>query len=217
MSPDTSGTAGPHPDLRSLYCNALGLIGDSSMPSSHPDVPGLFARLQPDDLTIRCRRTWHGIRSINPALNGGDFAASIIQFSADGHHFSFFIEAMRPAGENEWQWGGTSGGERPVDEMENVGGFSVIGGSYVCVGGLTTNRPNVAAIQVEHADSSQITVAVGDDGAVIALAPVVSAPSSEDEVIVRNLDASGGVLSEDRTWIGDGGPPPADMFAAMRS
>ncbi len=214
MSIDPTGAAGPHPDLRGLYCNALDLMRQqmADHPGAGPPIP---ANLQPDDVTIRSQRTWYGVDGFSPEINGANYAAAIVQLSDGDNHFSFFIEAKQPGGRGEWQWAGTSGGAQQENRLDDSGGFSLSGGSHVCVGGLTHLRPKLKAIEVEHADGSRVSAPVGADGAIIVLAPVMSEPSQADEVIVRYLDANGNTLSEDRAWFGNGGPPPMEMLQQM--
>lgn len=214
MSTDPTGAAGPHPDLRELYCDALGQLRQqmSNHPGAGPPIP---ANLQPDDLTVRSQRTWYGVEGFSAEINGSNYAAAIVQFSDGANHFSFFMEAKQPDGSGEWLRAGTSGGARPQQQLDDSGGFNLSGGSHVCVGGLTQRCPKLKAIEVEHADGSRVSAPVGDDGAIIVLAPIMSEPSPSDEVIVRYLDGDGNAISEDRAWIGNGGPPPPEIMQRM--
>jgi hypothetical protein len=210
MPSDPTGYAGPHPDLRALYCEGFSEHREQ-LSGGRPDVAAALAGLRAADLNVRCQRTWYGVRSFNEALDGGDYSASIVQFAAGDRHFSFLVEATRSAGEEAWVWRGASGGQQPREALDAAGGFSIAGGSYACMGGLAGPGAGFAAVQIEHADGTLYSAEIATDGCVMVFAPVVSQPSPTDEVILRYLDAQGTILHENRIWIGDGNPPPRDM------
>jgi hypothetical protein len=89
--------------------------------------------------------------------------------------------------------------------------MNISGGRYVCAGGQLGSWPEVASIQVEHADGSIYSARVESDGCAVVFAPVISEPSPTDGVIVRYLDANGQVVTEERGWLGSGGPPPPEL------
>ena len=232
MATDPTGYAGPHPDLRPLFRDALEQM--RAQMAEHPgpgtDQQGLPSETQSTDVTVRSQRTWHDIRVPDPTMSGVDLSAGIVQFSDGPKHYSFFIEAVRRPDSTDWQHAGISGGERPAGELDRAGGFMITGGQYVCVGRLR-GKPGFVArllqrllrrkpfghIEVEHADGMTYRASVEDDGGCIVFAPIVESVAADDQITVRYLDESGRVMTQDRTWIGNGGPPPAAMFAAMRS
>ena len=223
MATDPTGYAGPHPDLRPLFCGALELMNEQAdgHTGGSPGPPGM----QPDDLTVRCQRTWRDIDVPGSSIDGSDFSAGIIQFAANRKHYSYFVEAARQPGSPEWSWAGMSGGERSRSARDRAGGFMLAGGANACIGEMRQpsgrfaallqrifRKRSVAQIQVEHADETRYSAGFGDDGACIVFAPVVKSIAYDDQVVVRRLDATGNVVSEDRVWIGDGGPPPPEIL-----
>jgi hypothetical protein len=68
MATDSTGLAGPHPDLRPLLIDALEAMRTEV--TQHPDQEssssGLPIPANPDSVTVRCQRTWYDIRVPSP-------------------------------------------------------------------------------------------------------------------------------------------------------
>jgi hypothetical protein len=161
-------------------------------------------------------------------MSGSDFSAGIVQFRSNGRHYSYFLEAGRQADSVDWHYASLSGGGRPARELDRAGGFMITSGQYVCVGRLRNSpgrlmaliqrlfgRSGFGQIEVEHADRTTYKASVGNDGGCIVFAPVVETVSPTDEVVVRYLDENSKTLGTDRTWVGDGSPPPAELLAQI--
>jgi hypothetical protein len=198
-----TGANGSHPDLREAICAA---VNQSMMSDDLPEEHRMRTPATPDQLDIRCQRTWHTVTTINPRLNGGDFSACVTEFTDGGDHYAFFIEAAKPIDADDWQLAGWSGGKRPPELDGHAGGFMIAGGSHVCVGGIGY-APDGGKLRVEMADGSSYED-VAADGCAIVFAPVMTAPAPDDHVVVSWHDASGATLGSDRVFVGDGRTPP---------
>ncbi|HUG14184.1 MAG TPA: hypothetical protein VMM78_04125 [Thermomicrobiales bacterium] len=200
---DLSLSEPPQPDLRQLVCDAVSQM--MTMPDL-PDDQRLDGAVQPDEIAIRCQRTWHDISTVNARINGGSFSACVGQFERNGELYSYFVEAVSPPGDSKWHAMGSSGGKMPAVMRDRAGGFMLSGGSHVCAGGLG---------QVEHGGTLRIEMADGTsyedrsiDGCCIVFAPVTSAPSPDDHIRVRVFNADGIEDSMKRVRLGDGRTPP---------
>lgn len=225
MTTDPTGYAGPHPDLRMVYYEALVRIREQIEGSGREayearafqnysmEIP---VDLKPEDLTITCWRTWRNVRSHSPQFNGRDFSTGAVLFESGGLRFSFFAEAWRVPDTDEWLCSSMNGAGWPLDEPHDAREMKFSGGRYVCVGGQANTWPELASIQVEHADGSTYSAAVEDDGCVVVFAPVTSEPSPTDDVIVRHFDANGQLITEERGWLGAGGRPPPEVLKAWQ-
>lgn len=201
--PDHTPPTHPQPDLRRIACDAVAHMMASP---ELPDDQRIDSPLQPDEITIRCQRTWHGITTINARISGGDFSACVAQFERNGELYSYFIEAVRPSGDNEWHPMGSSGGKMPEAMRDRAGGFSGSPGSHVCVGGVGQVEDG-GRLSVEMADGT-LYEDTAIDGCCVVFAPVTSPPSPDDHIRVRVFNAAGVEDRMTRVWIGDGRTPP---------
>lgn len=199
---EVSGGAGPHPDPRELLFAYLVNLAEHARPEHRH---AFAAPTAPEQIDVRCQRTWHNIATLNSRLNGGSFTACVARYARDGELYSYFVEAARPAGSVEWACAGASGGKAPAGPRDRAGGFMLAGGSHVCVGGIGA-VPDGGLLRVELADGSVHTSAAAD-GCAIVFAPVTTPAKPDDHVVVRRLDRDGAELGSDRVWMGDGGPP----------
>ena len=192
-----------HPDLRQEICDAVNQV---MMKDDFPSEHRMQQPASPDQVTIRCQRTWHDITTLNPRLDGGSFSACIAEFDQDGEIFSFFVEAAQTPERPAWGIAGWSGGRQPPELRDQMGGFMISGGSHVCVGGMG-RVPDGGTLRVEMADGT-MHESTATDSCAIVFAPVTTPPSPNDHIIVSWYDASGVELGSDRVWIGDGRTPP---------
>jgi hypothetical protein len=139
-------------------------------------------------------------------MNGADFAAAVVQAEQDGRLFSFFVEAVKPAGRENWRGTGSSGGKIPVERRDRTVGFMLVGGSFACVGGLGI-VPDGGSVRVEMANGD-VFESRSENGCCIVFAPVTSPPNPDDHVTVRCIGPDGNQLAADTAFLGDGKAPP---------
>jgi hypothetical protein len=198
-----SSTSNAQPDFQQLGCETINrILSGGRLPQlNRPAQP-----VVPEDVTVRCQRVWPHITMISPRLNGADFAAAVVQAEPEGQLLSFFIQAVKTPGSDEWHVSSSSGGRRPEHLRDRTGGSIIAGGSSVCVGGIGA-VPEGGSIRVEMANGDVFADRC-EDGCCIVFAPVTSPPTSDDHVTLRYLGPDGAELTAETTFIGDGKPPP---------
>ncbi len=205
----SSVTNSNQPDLRPAIVDALRHLGDTSteqMQDAHPSAQHRLSRLPAlNEITIRCQRTWRDIRGLSPVLNEGSFSAAMAQFEQYDSTWSFFIEAVKRAGANEWRVASFSGGHIPQSRKDTHGGCMISGRSHLCIGGLK-QVPDGGKIRVTLADGSTFEdLAV--DGGCIVFAPVATPPGPDDHATIQYFHPDGSEISARRLLMGDGRPP----------
>jgi hypothetical protein len=164
----------------------------------------------PGDVTTLGQRTWHGVRTINRVIDGGDFSAAVLTINIEGRRYPCIVDAVRRPGADHWGLAGAATGE--PDQTHNLGG-DIRSSGHHCIGfcGSTVGYvKNVHAVEVEYADGSLHRAEREDDGCAILFAPVQSWDQKDNEVVVRYLDDAGGVVYRETYWLGAGLGPPGD-------
>jgi hypothetical protein len=206
MSPDPTGYAGPHPDLRDQICETANVLAEDSR-----DLYNWPSRaFVPDDFMILGQRTWERAPSIYPAIDGGSFSMALVEAHVDGRRYGGMVEAVLNPGQEAWGLLGASLGERN-DGRPAAGDSGGAGRRYIGLH-VSPDRSSkaVKAIEIEYADGTIHRAERQADDCVMLFSPAPNWDLAEAEISVRYLDSNGAII-ESYSRVFNPGPRPPEL------